>query len=416
MPRIAYLANLFPSALEPYVMDEIEQLRSRGTFVVECSVRRPQKALDSHAQAFSRQTLYLFPVRFRLAVQASLTAIRNFSALKSMLQTAARDRREPVRRRLRAMAHTWLGAYFAVLLKDRAVEHIHAHHGYFASWIAMTAARLLGIPFSLTLHGSDLLLHPAYLQEKLQNCNFCLTISEFNRDYILRNYPLTAPQKILVSRTGVAPAREELTRVPHNGSCLVILAVGRLHVVKDHAFLIRACRRLKKAGTEFVCLIAGEGPEKPRLENLIGKFGLQHEVKLLGYVPRNRLACFYAACDVAVLTSRSEGIPLALMEAMSHGRIVVAPEITGISELITHGRTGFLYRPGSQADLVANLQLVATLKGSLGLVRRAAREHVLQSFNRDKNLAAFADAFLARIPAGPENSFHADSVLQQVQL
>src|SRR5207237_1202124 len=94
-------------------------------------------------------------------------------------------------------------AYCALSLQGRGVTHIHVHHGYFASWVAMAAARLLGINFSMTLHGSDLLLHAAYLDTKLKHCNFCITISEFNRQYILDHYPDVDPAKIAVFRMGV---------------------------------------------------------------------------------------------------------------------------------------------------------------------------------------------------------------------
>ena len=60
----------------------------------------------------------------------------------------------------------------------------------------------------------------------------------------------------------------------------------------------------------------------------------------------------YRHADVAVLTSRSEGIPLVLMEAMARGRIVLAPAITGVPELVIPGKTGFLYAAGTLKDLV----------------------------------------------------------------
>ena len=66
-------------------------------------------------------------------------------------------------RRLRALLHTWLGVYYALLMEDYGVGHIHVHHGYFSAWVGMVAARILDIPFSMTLHGSDLLVHAAYL-------------------------------------------------------------------------------------------------------------------------------------------------------------------------------------------------------------------------------------------------------------
>jgi hypothetical protein len=66
---------------------------------------------------------------------------------------------------------------------------MRSHHGYFGSWIAMTAARLLNVGFSMTLHGSDLLLNGTYLDVKLSNCTFCLTVSEYNRAYINKRFP-----------------------------------------------------------------------------------------------------------------------------------------------------------------------------------------------------------------------------------
>jgi colanic acid/amylovoran biosynthesis glycosyltransferase len=104
----------------------------------------------------------------------------------------------------------------------------------------------LGIDFSMTLHGSDLLLHPAYLDLKLKECSFCVTISEFNRSYILERYPEIQPAKIMVRRMGVEPGNNPIKVSP--GGPLTMLAVGRLHPVKDHDFLIRACRMLKDRG------------------------------------------------------------------------------------------------------------------------------------------------------------------------
>jgi len=70
---------------------------------------------------------------------------------------------------------------------------------------------------------------------------------------------------------------------------------------------------------------------------------------------------WYDRADLVVLTSRSEGIPLVLMEAMARGRIVLAPAITGIPELVIAGKTGFLYEPGSLQDFVARLLFIRSL-------------------------------------------------------
>jgi glycosyltransferase involved in cell wall biosynthesis len=131
----------------------------------------------------------------------------------------------------------------------------------------------------------------------------------------------------------------------------------------------------------------------------------------------------YERADVVVLTSRSEGLPLVLVEAMARGRIVLAPAITGIPELVTSGKTGFLCEPGSLEELAAAIRFIhsmwceeeRTFPSGLDWIRHAAHVQVLRNFNRQQNLDNFASQFL-ELTAGHRSFPHADSVLQQVQL
>ena len=164
----------------------------------------------------------------------------------------------------------------------------------------------------------------------------------------------------------------------------------------------------------LLCLIAGEGPERASLERLIGELGLEKEVRLLGHVPRQQLDPYYAMADVVVLTSRSEGIPLVLMEAMALVKTVLAPAITGIPELVMDGKTGFLYPINSMDDFVARVEMIHRSEPSLQPIRQAARQHVLEHFNREKNLSQFCDFFVTHLTGTSESSVHASPVLQQI--
>lgn len=417
MPTIAYFANQFPSPVEPYVFEEIEELRRRGMRVVPCSARRPDaEERELRLREFASETLYLCPPGLGLLVRACGLCVCRYSLLADLLARVLTQGSEPVSRRVRALVHTLLGACYALKLRARGVEHIHVHHGYFASWIAMVAARLLDIEYSMTLHGSDLLLHGAYLDTKLRNCLFCVTVSDFNRRFVLDHYCGIEPTKIVVQHLGVDSSRTAVLPSPPDGEPkrVIMLAVGRLHPVKDHAFLFRACHELKKRGTDFLCLVAGEGPERPWLEHLIPNLGLQNHVQLLGHLSRGELDAHYARCDVVVLTSRSEGIPLVLMEAMALGKVVLAPAITGIPELVRHGETGFLYRAGSLQDFTAKIEAICSSPAALPRLRRAARQHVLEHFDREKNLAALADLFASRITQKVRHNPHENPVLQQI--
>ena len=399
MPVVAYLANQFPSPVEPYVAQEIQELRRCGVTVLPCSARQASASLTSDLSRLADETLYLQTLKLGLLIYAALLCLAKFPSLKDFFYRALFQGHESLGRRLRAVLHTWLGVYFALLIEKSGVQHIHVHHGYFASWIAMVAARLLKIHFSMTLHGSDLLIHSAYLDIKLENCNLCLTVYEFNRQHILEHYSTLSPDKVVVRHMGIDVDTNpctNLTSSPKNRSP-VMLAVGRLHPVKDHVFLIRACELLKNRGVPFTCVIAGDGPERKSIETLIGELKLDGHVRLAGHLSAQQLDACYAGADLVVLTSRSEGIPLVLMEAMVRGKPVLAPAITGIPELVIHGQNGFLYSPGSLEDFVARVQLINQSLTNLGDLRRAAHRQVLQHFNRDKNLAAFRQLFLRRI-------------------
>jgi len=426
MLTVANLANLFPSPIEPYVVDQIEELRRRGVRVIAASVRRPKPTTNAIAPEIVLQSISLM-----ILLRAVWLCLSRWQHISDLVWRIVFRGTEGPLQRLKALLHTWLGACFAVLLEGQRVDHIHVHHGYFGSWVGMVAARLLHVGFSLTLHGSDLLVRNAYVDVKLEDCSFCLTISEFNRRYILERFPAVTAKKVLVSRLGVKvppPGVVERPQTPYTGR-LRLLAVGRLQPVKNHAFLIRACAELARSDIGFECAIAGVGPERQNLAQLICNCGLVGKVDLLGYVPQGQMEALYSHTDVVVLTSHSEGIPLVLMEAMARRKIVLAPAITGIPELVLPGKTGFLYQPGSMPDFIERLLFIRLLLQArfgrypshlvsagqqLEWMQHAAQVQVRQNFEREKNLKSFADLFLSRVAPPTEKLPHANLVLQQI--
>jgi hypothetical protein len=213
MLTIAYLANQFPSSVEPYVLDEINELRRHGVRVVAGTVRKPLAANEGSAQP----DITLQPVGVLLLFRGAWLCVYKWGLISPLLKRATIQGREHLFQRIKTLFHTWLGACYALLLKEHSVDHIHVHHGYFGSWIAMTAARLLKVGFSMTLHGSDLLVSAAYLDIKLANCLFCLTVSDYNCRYILEKYPDINSSKVMVTKLGVA-LDESRTRLGQNST------------------------------------------------------------------------------------------------------------------------------------------------------------------------------------------------------
>lgn len=145
-----------------------------------------------------------------------------------------------------------------------------------------------------------------------------------------------------------AAVRAELLR---GGSGPLVLAVGRLVEPKGYDYLVEAAAEVVRAFTGAVFCIAGDGPLRGRLEQLIDSLGISGQVRLLG--TRKDVADLLAACDLYVLSSVDEGLPMALLEAMVAGAPVVSTRIAGVQDVIVDGETGFQADPANAASLAA---------------------------------------------------------------
>src|SRR4029077_9411762 len=130
---LAYLAIQFPSAVEPYVVDEIEELKSRGVRVIAGSVREPH--LDQISSVRCVPEIVLQSLQVAVLLRGLWLCLREWKKILPLAKRVILHGREGPSKRIKALAHTWLAACYAVLLEGKDVDHIHAHHGYFGSWI-----------------------------------------------------------------------------------------------------------------------------------------------------------------------------------------------------------------------------------------------------------------------------------------
>jgi glycosyltransferase involved in cell wall biosynthesis len=165
----------------------------------------------------------------------------------------------------------------------------------------------------------------------------------------------------------------EPARHPPAPGPLKIVGVGRLAEQKDFATLISALALLP-AGTARLRVL-GEGPLRATLEAQTAALGLADSVELVGEVADVRSQLEQA--DVFALTSRWEGLPLSVLEAMAAGLPVVASAIDGIPEAVAEGETGYLTPPGEPrqvADALSRLAADPELRARLGAAGRHRAE------------------------------------------
>jgi glycosyltransferase involved in cell wall biosynthesis len=145
----------------------------------------------------------------------------------------------------------------------------------------------------------------------------------------------------------------------------IVLVVGRLSREKDHITLLESMLRLRPEVAAHL-LIVGDGPERSRIEAGVLSLELAADVTFTGQVPSAEP--FYALADLAVLSSRSEGSPNALLEAMAARVPIVATSVGGVPEIVSNGESALLVEPGnaeSMADAIGALLTDAGLAARL---------------------------------------------------
>lgn len=173
---------------------------------------------------------------------------------------------------------------------------------------------------------------------------------------------------------------------------LLILTVGSLIPVKDHATLVEAAARLLRQQPRPVRFVfVGDGVLRVEIERRIGERGLTDRFLLAG--SSDRVADYYRAADIFVLPSRLEGMSNAILEAMASGLPVVANRVGGNPELVIDGATGLLCRSGVPDDMAAALaRLVSdhTLRDAMG---ERARARVVADFSIEAMVKRYAQFY-----------------------
>jgi len=177
-----------------------------------------------------------------------------------------------------------------------------------------------------------------------------------------------------------------------------VAAVGRLVPQKGFDVLLEAFARLD--APEVDLLIAGDGPERRRLEALRERLGLGARVHLLGAVDRATVASLYRGARLVACPSRWEGLPLVCLEAMASGRAVVASRVDGIPDAVGDGETGLLVPPEDPVALAGALRALledGARRERLGARGRAlVRDELTWASVAERYLAVLADAAAPR--------------------
>jgi glycosyltransferase involved in cell wall biosynthesis len=273
------------------------------------------------------------------------------------------------------------------LVRQENVALIHAHE-FGGNTYGALLAQLAGVPLIATVHGKN------YYWEKLRRrlayrlvsrIGMMVAVSNDLKRFIVNTVGMPA-HRIKVVHNGIdtmSPVGPEEVRRHRAELGLVegekvVGVVGSLYPAKGHRYLLAAVQQVLKTSPHVIVLIIGRGELESPLKEEVKRLGLSQQVRFLGF--RNDIPALLALMDVFVLPSLSEGLSIALLEAMSAGKPVLATDVGGNPELVVDGETGFLVPPREAEALAARLLLLLNDKDQARRLGEKGRKRVLQHF------------------------------------
>ena len=271
---------------------------------------------------------------------------------------------------------------------------------------------LFGYRLVLSAHGSDVLGRDVKRRRQLaaqfRNADAVTVVSSDLQACLLFDYQVP-PRKVRLIPNGVDC--EFWTPATRTTAHFSIVAIGRLHRVKGFDVLLEAYAELLGEGRKVTLRIVGEGPDRERLEAQASRLGIAGHVEFTGAKNPSEVRRLLRDAVVFAMPSMSEGMPLALLEAMACGRPVVATQVGGIPEIVARG-TGILVPPNDVPAFANGLRRVLDGPEAAEAMARRATLHA-RRFSGERAVARYLDLYSELLVAPRQPSTRGSSDLPE---
>ncbi|MCE7861148.1 MAG: colanic acid biosynthesis glycosyltransferase WcaL [Chloroflexi bacterium] len=391
--KIAYVMSRFPLLSETFILREMVEMDKLGYDIrLYPLICQDQPVAHEEAKKWLERANCIPFLSAEIFAENVAAFLRNPIRYLSILFEVVRGNLSSFDFLTKGLYLFPKAVYTAKRLRAEGIEHIHAHYATHPALLAWIVHKLTGISYSITVHSHDIYDCHAMLGTKLRGARFIATISNYNINYMANLLGEWTREKCHIVRCGIDPLRFTPAQ-SERGKIFKILQIGTLHWKKDQVTLIKAAARLRGMGVPFQLTIIGEGEERPKIEAEIKKSNAGDLVVLAGAKTQSEVAQLLRQADCYIQSSVSEGIPVAIMEALACELPVVATKITGIPELVLHEKTGLLVEPGNIQDMANALQFMYLHPDQARDMARNGREWVLKEFTLQGNISRLAALF-----------------------
>lgn len=274
----------------------------------------------------------------------------------------------------------WIKAVFMA----RDCDLIHLGDGVLA-WLGSSLKKVTKKPVTVTVHGLDVVWPKKFYQKhfvsKLRNLDMVFCVSNATmKEARKRGVP---ENKLMYIPNGVYPEKFRTDGKFDFGNFKILLTLGRLVKRKGVYWF---CKNVVPALPEnYIYIVIGRGPEEERIRKLLEEKELDKKVRMMGYVPDDKLAKMINSSHVFVMPNipvkgDREGFGIVALEAGSQGLPVVASKLEGITDAIVPGQNGFLVEPENAEEFKTTIKGVIDTRDYDGL-RLNIKEYVRKNYS-----------------------------------
>jgi glycogen(starch) synthase len=296
-----------------------------------------------------------------------------------------------------AALNTWdgrsvlqVGRRAASLVRRIAPDVLHLFGIGAADVFFIMARKSFPAPTLVTLQNENSKLlrahkHPSHLSSVLAYADRVTTVARVEVERLVQLEPRLEGRVSYVYNTLKPPAVEPapLPAAPR------LLALGRLVPQKSFEVALCAFARVAPTYPDARLIVAGDGPERTKLENLAAELGIEDSIEFRGWVQPEEVPALINQVTAVVLPSQLEGLPLVGIETAQLRRALLATRVGGLPELVLDGETGFLSEPGDVVALAAAMDVVLANPERARAVGLAAQQHALEVFSFDGMVDAY---------------------------
>ena len=258
--------------------------------------------------------------------------------------------------------------------------------------------RLLNIPMIWNIHSEKSItknkilfkwMYKYFLKKNLtiiSDSKYILSKNlSYMKDYLNPNFDNIPIIHATVDLNKFLSTNKNLSRNNLARDSIILGSIGRLNWAKGYDLLIKALFKIKDEHPNFYLKIAGNGPYRNMLEDMIDKYYLRKNILILGELNYNDIPNFLLSINLYIQPSISEGSPITLKEAMASALPILASTAGGIPEIIEHNKTGILFENENTFELEKGLKKIITMDKSLrDRMGLKARESSLKRFDIEK--------------------------------